>query len=232
MKCVLIIGACDIGSNIAKYFINKNINVVIGYHNNIKEKLNASYIKCDVKKEEDIKNIIEYCISNYGKIDVLINLANINMDNSFLNKTKKEFMEVLEVNLVGTFLLNQYYTRYIDDGIIINFGSTDGINTGSIYSIDYSASKAGIINISKIISQNTTNKIYCICPNWIDSDSTNSMNKEYLSDELKRINQSRLIDIEEIIDVIDEILNNKYTTGSVIRIDVLEDKLCIETLNI
>lgn len=232
MNCVLIIGACDIGTNIAKNFINKNINVVVGYHNNIKEKIDATYIRCDVTKEEDIKNIIEYCMNKYGKIDSLINLANINMDNSFLNKTKNEFMNVLEVNLVGTFLLNQYYCRYNDNGMIINFASTDGIDTGSIYSIDYSASKAGIITMSSIISKNTTNKIYCLCPNWIDSDSTNSMNKDYLESELKRINQGRLIKIEEIIEVINDILNNKYEQSNTIRIDILEDKLCIETMNI
>lgn len=232
MNCILIIGACDIAISIAKHFINKNNHVVIGYHNNIKEQVNGTFIKCDVTKEEDIKNIMEYCINKYKKIDLLINLANINMDNSFLNKTKEEFMSVLEVNLVGTFLLNQYYCRYMDNGKIINFGSTDGLDTGSVYSIDYSASKAGIINMTKIIKMATSNKVFCICPNWIDSDSTRSMNKDYLNSELKRIKQSRLISVDEIINVIDDIKENKYDTGSVIRIDVKENEICVEMLNI
>ena len=137
-------------------------------------------------------------------------------------------MRVLEVNLVGMFLCNQIYSRYIYNGIIINMGSTDGIDTYSEYSIDYSTSKAGIICMSKAISKCSNNKILCICPNWIDSNSTRSMNKEYLLEELIRIGQSRLIKIEELVIGIDKIINSNYESGSIIRIDIKDDKLWIE----
>jgi len=174
--------------------------------------------------------MFEYVINKYKKIDILINLASISLDNSFLNKTKKEFMEVLEVNLVGTFLCNQMYSRYFDNGIIINMSSTDGIDTCSPYSIDYSASKSGIINITKSMSLATNNKILCICPNWIDSSTTRSMNKEYLESELKRIGQTRLITISELIDSIYKIINMDAKSGSVFRIDIKEDDLWIEKI--
>lgn len=222
---------CDIGKYLVNYYIDKNYNVVVGYNRN-KDKYNnlIDYIKCDVRREEDINNIIKYTLDKYKNIDILINLACIYRDNSFLNKTKNEFMDVLEVNLVGTFLCNQIYSRYIDNGIIVNISSTDGIDTGSQYSIDYSASKAGIISISKNISLGTKNKILCICPNWIDTYSTSIMDKSYLDSELKRIGQSRLITKEEFILGYDKILNSKFNSGDIYRIDIKGDKLWVEKM--
>jgi len=231
MKSVLIIGgSSDIGINLAKYFISLDYNVLIGYNTRKIEIDGIKSVKCDVRIEEDIENIIKLGIDMFGNIDMLINLACISRDNSFLNKTKKEFMDVLEVNLVGTFLCCQIYSRYIDNGQIINMSSTDGIDTYSQYSMDYSASKAGIINISKSMSISTNNKILCVCPNWIDSDSTRSMNYEYLDSELKRINQSRLITVDELIDSIDKIINSDSNSGDIFKIDIRDDKLWIERI--
>lgn len=231
MKSVLIIGgSSDIGINIAKRFISLGYNVLLGYNTNNIEIDGIKTVKCDIRKEEEIENVIKLGIDLFGNIDILINLACISRDNSFLNKTKDEFMDVLEVNLVGTFLVSQIYSKYIDNGLIINMGSTDGIDTYSEYSIDYSASKAGVINISKSISMCTSNKVLCICPNWIDSDSTRRMNCEYLNGELKRIKQSRLINMNELVDSIIEIINGDSITGDVFRIDIRDGNLWIEKI--
>lgn len=232
MKCVLIIGGnCDIGIALTNYFLNNNYNVVVGYHNNdVKNNKNVEYIKCDVTNSNDIENIIKKTKNTYGNIDIIINLACLCMDNNFLEKTKEEFMKVLEVNLVGTFLCNQIYSKYIDNGLIINMSSTDGIDTYSKYSIDYSASKAGIISISKSISICTNNKVLCICPNWIDTSSTRSMDKDYLDSELIRIGQSRLIKIDEFISGFDKIINDKFNSGDTYRIDIKGDKLWVEKM--
>lgn len=232
MKSVLIIGGnCDIGKALVNYYLNKNYKVVVGYHRDNNEYYkDVVYIKCDVTKIDDIEYIVKTTKEMYGRIDIIINLACIYMDNSFLNKTKEEFMKVLEVNLVGTFLCNQIYSRYIDDGMIINIASTDGIDTCSQYSIDYSASKAGIINMSKSISLGTSNKVLCICPNWVDTSSTMSMNSEYLKDELKRIGQSRLITIEEFILGFDEIINSEYDSGDIFKIDIKGEQLWVEKM--
>ena len=155
-------------------------------------------------------------------------MAAISKDSFFLDKTKKEFMEVLEVNLVGPFISSKIYSKYIDNGLIVNISSTDGIDTYSPYSIDYSASKAGLINITKSISLSTSNKVLCICPNWCDSLSTKSMDKEYLNSELKRIGQSRLITLDELSESIYKIINTKEESGSIFRIDIKDGALWIE----
>ncbi|MBQ8219183.1 MAG: SDR family oxidoreductase [Bacilli bacterium] len=231
IKNVLIIGgSSDIGRKLATYLNNNGYNVLIGYYKHSVDIEGVYSHKCDVRNADSIIELIEYGIDLFEKIDILINLASINMDNSYLNKTKYEFMNVLEVNLVGMFLCNQIYSRYFSDGLIINMSSTDGIDTYSEYSIDYSVSKAGIICMSKNISMCTKNKVVCLCPNWIESDSTRSMDEGYLKSELTRIGQSRLITIDELIMVINDVINFKYNSGDVIRIDIKDDKLWIKKM--
>ena len=205
MNILIIGGSCDIGISLATYYRDKGNKVIISYNKHKEDIPGVISYRCDVTKKEEIEEIFKYVIDEFGKIDILI-----------------------EVNLVGMFLCNQIYSRYIDNGIIINMSSTDGIDTYSEYSIDYSTSKAGIICMSKAISKCSNNKILCICPNWIDSNSTRSMNKEYLLEELIRIGQSRLIKIEELVMGIDKIINSNYESGSIIRIDIKDDKLWIE----
>ena len=89
--------------------------------------------------------------------------------------------------------------------------------------------------MSKCIDKYTENKVICICPNWIDSDSTRLMNKEYLQSELERIGQSRLITMEELIDsmyeiIVDSYNNSKDKIDKMIRIDIRDDKLWIERI--
>lgn len=228
MNVLIIGGSSDIGINLANFFVKSNYNVISTYNNHKFNLDNVDIVKCDVRKEEDIDNVIRYGIDKYKKIDILINLAAINIDNSFLDKTKEEFMNVLEVNLVGTFLCNKIYSKYIDNGMIINISSSDGIDTYYDYGIDYAASKAGVINISKSISNCTNNKVLCICPNWIDSNSTRSMDKEYLDSELKRIKQDRLITLDELSYSIYKIINMDNKSGSIYRIDIREGNLWIE----
>ena len=156
--------------------------------------------------------------NKYGKIDYLVNNAAISLDNYLFDKTKEEFMKVLETNVVGTFLMIKYFDSIVD-GYIFNMSSTDGIDTGSIYSIDYNASKSGINSLTKTFSLASSNKIISICPNWVDTDSTNNMDKDYLDSELKRIKQDKLISEITIPKVIDDCIKNNISSGSIIRIE-------------
>ena len=137
-------------------------------------------------------------IDKYNKIDIIINMASISEDDELIDINKEDFMNVLEVNLLGAFLTTKIYNKYNDNGMIINISSTDGIDTYNKYNLKYATSKAALIFMSKNIQLCTNNKVICICPNWIDSNSTNEIDKEYLNNELKRINQSRLITKEEL----------------------------------
>ena len=230
MNVLIIGGSSDIGISLAKLLVRNDFNVVSTYNNNKFELDNVDTLKCDIRDESSIESTIKYVINKYKKIDILINMASISMDNEFLDKSKEEFMNVLEVNLVGTFLCNKIFSKYVSDGMIINMGSTDGIDTYSLYDIDYAVSKAGIITMTKSISKCTSNKVICICPNWIDSNSTRSMYDEYLKSELKRIGQDRLITIDEVCDSILRIISMETVSGSIYRVDIREDKLWIKEI--
>ena len=140
MNVLIIGGSSDIGISLAKKLRDNNHQVIITYNKNYIKLDNIISIKCDACLEDDIENVIKKALELFGEDYILINLASVSMDNNFLDKTKEEFMRVLEINLVGMFLCNQIYSKYNSNGLIINMSSTDGIDTYSEYSLDYSVS--------------------------------------------------------------------------------------------
>ena len=230
-KTVLITGvSSDIGISIIEFFVKCQANVIVTYCKskdktmNLVERLNKDYnvnLECvyvNLRKENSIDMLYNYVKEKYGKVDILINNAALSLDNDIDSKTKKEFMKVLETNVVGTFLMMKYFDKIVD-GYIFNMSSTDGIDTGNIYSIDYNASKAAINSLTKTFSLYSENKIISICPNWVDTNSTKQMDKNYLENELKRIGQDKLISVETISKVIDDCIRNNISSGSIIRIE-------------
>ena len=183
-KIILVTGASsDIGNHLANTLASKNATV-IGIYNKTKID-NSKFInyKCDITKEKYIKKLMKMIKNKYGYINILINGAALSLDNDMYSKTKKEFMKVLEVNLVGTFLMCKYASLLMDNGVIINIASTDGIDTYSVFSMDYSSSKAGIINLTKNLANRLNNiKVCGIAPNWVKTKSVLEMNKDYLEE--------------------------------------------------
>lgn len=230
-KVVLITGArSSLGKELIEYFVKCKAKVITTYNNSKDDvldyvnKINDKYnvlidcLELDLHKEESIIDLYNYVNKKYKKVNILINNAALSQDNFIMDKTKNEFMEVLEVNLVGTFLMMKYFDN-ITRGYIFNMSSTDGIDTGNIYSIDYNASKAGINSITKTFSLYSKNKIISICPNWIDTESTRSMDKNYLENELKRVKQDKLISPKLISEVIDKCISDNVESGSIIRVE-------------
>lgn len=231
-KTIIITGAYrGIGKKISEFFAMKGAKLVITYHIHKKEtdllkeelfnkyNVNVDSVYLDLKDENTIIDLLNYVKNKYQKIDVLVNNAAISLDSHILDKTKEEFMDVIEINLVGTFLMMKYFNDIMDNGYIFNISSTDGVDTGNIYSVDYNASKAGVNSLTKTFSLYTNNKVISICPNWVDTESTNSMLKGYLESELKRIGQKKLIDVSCIPKVIDECIKNNVLSGSIIMVE-------------
>lgn len=193
---------------------------VIGLYNNTKIKncLFDSY-KCDISSESEIKKLFKYIKSKYGTLNVLVNSAAICLDNDFYDKTKKEFMKVLEVNLVGTFLMCKEASLLMKKGVIINMSSTDSQDTFSPFSMDYAASKAGIENLTKNLALRLPDiKVCAISPNWIDTETILNMDPEYLKNEMQRIGQKKLIKKEEVvIKIVETIVSDDIVSGDIIR---------------
>lgn len=207
-----IIGTCNTSLNEMYDLKNRIENIGVNFY---------SY-KLDLLNEEKINSFCDGIKKEFGSIDVLVNNAALSLDNSFLNKTSKEFIDVLTVNLVSPFLLIQRLYDLMDNGVIINISSTNGINTYTRLDMDYSASKAGLINLTKSLALELKNiRVYAICPNWVNTESIREMNPEYLKEEMERINQKELIDPKEVALNVIKLIESKVKSGSVV---VMEGK--------
>lgn len=167
----------------------------------------------DLLDEEEIISFCDEINKNFKSIDVLVNNAALSLDGEFSDKNVEEFKDILQVNLVSPFLLIQKLN--IND-VVINISSTDGINTYSKLNIDYSASKAALINMTKSLSLVLDCRIYAICPNWVNTESIREMDQEYLTDELKRIGQKELIDPKDIAKKVIKLIESNMKSGSIV----------------
>ena len=234
MKTVLITGASrGIGASIALEFAKNNYNVVISYNSSkcegekVKEYIEKNYkvkclmVKCDISSEIEVSHMVELSLKEFGNIDVLINNASVSMDNDIMSKSKDEFLRVVEVNLVGTFLVTREVIKKCNVNTIVNISSTDSTSTYSKLNIDYSCSKAGVNILSKTFSLCYPDiKICTIMPNWVNSETVLSMNSDYLEEEMKRIGQKKLIDKEYVARKTYEVVVDKFIkNGDIIRID-------------
>lgn len=183
---VLVTGSSrGLGKEIIKKFASEGYHVFINYNKSEKEayKLAESLegvlvkvIKCDISNEEEVKEMFE----EIDHLDILINNAAIADDKDPLEKSALEFNRVLHTNLTGTFLVTKYALEKMDKGSIVNISSRNGIDTYYPESIDYDASKAGIISLTHNFAKYLSDiRVNCICPDWIDTDMNRDMDPDY-----------------------------------------------------
>ena len=163
-KVVLVTGSSrGIGKAIVMDFARKGYNVVINYikednqAKELKERLEKEYhikaltIRSDVSNENEVQKMIDTIINKFGRIDVLVNNAGIAIDKEFEDRTAEDWKIILSVNLIAPFIVSKYVGNEMlknKYGRIINISSTNGINAFFPTSIDYDASKAGLINLT------------------------------------------------------------------------------------
>lgn len=238
-KVVLITGASrGIGASTAKYFASKNYNVVINYNTSESEALNLSkeleqayniktlVIKCDVSNELEVKNMVEKTIEEFGHIDTLVNNAGIAIDTTFEDKTVENFRRTLDVNLIGTFLVSKYVSNYMlkeKRGCIINVSSTNAIDTYYPYSLDYDASKAGVISLTNNLALELAPyiRVNTVAPGWVNTEMNKELDEDYVKSECEKILLNRFGEPEEIAKVIYFLSSDEanYINSSIIRVD-------------
>ena len=234
MKKIAIVTGCakGIGKEIALELARDGYNI-IGTCNTsllemfeLKNKIEAIGVKfysykVNFLNDEEVINFVTDIKNKFGYIDVLVNNAALALDNSFKEKKMEEFQAVLQVNLITPFILIQKLCDIIKDGVIINISSTNGINTYTKLDMDYSASKAGLINLTKSLALELEDiRIYAICPNWVNTESIREMNPDYLKEEMERIGQKKLIDPKDVAKKVINLIESDIKSGSII---VMED---------
>lgn len=241
-KVALVTGSSrGLGRAIAKELASKDYYVVINYNSNyematsLKQELDAEgfssmIIKADVSNEEEVKNMVNTIINKLGTIDVLVNNAGIARDNFFDEKTVEEFKEVLNVNLIGTYLVSKYVGNMMYEqkkGKIINVSSNNATKNGHPMCIDYDASKAGVIALTKDLAIQFAPyvNVNAIAPGWIETDMSSikdeEMEKEFIIEESKNILLGRFAKAEEIAKVVSFLASDaaSYINGTVLNVD-------------
>ncbi len=225
MKKVLITGATSgIGYATLKDLVKKYEVIFTYCHNETKaleiaDKYHIKGYYLDLGDKESIEKLAD----NIQDIDILINNAAIALDNSFDDKTYNEFSKVVSVNLTGTYYLTKLLSKKINKGGNILFvSSTNGIDTPYIESIDYDASKAGVISLMhNFASVLAPIRVNAIAPGWVDTEMNASLSQDFRKQEENKILLKRFANPEEISKVIEFIISRdaSYINDTVIRVD-------------
>ena len=209
----------------------ENCKIILTYNNNAlkaesMKSENIDVFKCDMTSENDIKKLYNYVVDKYGYIDVLINNAAIAIDTLYEDKTKENFIKTLDTNLIGPFLLSRYFGDLMyqrKSGKIINISSTNGIDTNYPMSLDYDASKAGLISLTRNLALQYAPYVLvnAVAPGWINTEMNKNLDNDFIDNETKKILLNRFAEPEEIANVIKFLVSDdaSYINNTVIRID-------------
>ncbi len=237
-KTVIITGgARGIGKAAALKLASLGANLVINYLGNDKaasetkeacKQLGAEIllIKGDVASAEQCEKIAAAALERFGRIDVLINNAGITRDGLLMRMEEKDFDSVINTNLKGTFLMTKAVSRQMLKqryGRIINMASVVGI-TGNQGQANYSASKAGIIGLTKSFALEVAAKgitVNAVAPGFIETDMTDAMTDAAIEAAKALIPAKRMGSPEDVAEVIAFLASEQsgYITGQTVCVD-------------
>ena len=232
MRVVLVTGASHgIGRAIAKELAKDSI-VIANYNNSqeeadtLKQEIgkNLEIYKADVSKRENVHQMIEYIVNKYGKIDVLVNNAGIDLVKLFTDVTDEDWNYVMNTNLYSVFCVSQETSKYMinqKSGSIINISSIFGTIGASCESI-YSVSKAGIDGLTKSLAKElgpSNIRVNSIAPGLIDTKMNNNLSEEDIKSLEEEIPVGRIGKPEEIAKAVRMLLENEYITGQVLEVN-------------
>ena len=229
-------GSRGIGFAIAKILSDNGATVVITSKNSEKIKQaeakisNSFGITCDIKKKNEVQNVLDQTIKKFGKLDILVNNAGIFPKIKLLHEIEEEeWNEVLDVNLTGQFRFTKEAIPHLQktSGCIINISSDAGLKAYQGFNADaYSASKAALIVLTKCWALEYAKdkiRVNCICPGVVDTDMTkpflkNQKDIEFMNNEhpLGRIGQPEEIGKSVLYFASDDAL---WITGAILTVD-------------
>lgn len=181
---------------------------------------------CDVSDFEASQKVVEQVIEEFGGIDFLINNAGITRDKLILNMDEKDFDAVIGVNLKGTFnMIKHTYKHFMKKrfGRIVSTSSIVGLN-GNAGQANYSASKAGIIGLTKSVAKELAGRgvtANAVAPGYIGTDMTNALSDKVKDAMKAQIPAKRIGTPEDVANVVAFLCSDDaaYVTGEVIRVD-------------
>lgn len=180
---------------------------------------------CNVAIEQDMVNLIDYTVSHFGTVDVMVNNAGITRDAVMRKMTLEDFKAVVDIHLVGSWLGTKYAAmpmRESGSGSIINISSISG-KVGVVGQTNYSAAKAGLVGLTKAAAKELAPRgvrVNAIQPGLIRTAMTAAMPKEAWDSKATEIPLGRVGEPEEIADVALFLASemSRYMTGTVLEV--------------
>ena len=194
--------------------IKKSGNIAIG-------------IKADITVFDEVDRMVKEIISKFEKIDILVNNAGITRDSLLIRMKEEDWDAVIKINLKGTFNCSKAVAKYMmrqkSNDKIVNIASVIGL-VGNIGQANYSASKAGIIGLTKSIAKELALRsinVNAIAPGFIETDMTQKLPETVKKDLQQQIPLKRLGTVEDVAKVVYFLVSDaaNYITGQVINVD-------------
>ncbi len=212
---IIVTGATGgIGNSIIKKLYDAGANILAtGTKNEKLEELkkkfqNIQLLKFDISQTEDLENFIENATEQLGgKLDCIVNNAGITRDNLAIRMSINEWKKVIDMNLTSTFLISKFAIKKMlknKKGKIINISSIVG-HTGNLGQTNYSASKAGIVAMSKSLAIEYAKKninINCISPGFIKTAMTDKIDEKFKENIISKIPSARLGEPEDVANAV------------------------------
>ena len=233
-KNIIVTGATGgIGHSIVEKLNNTGANILAtGTRNekldDLKSKFNKiNVLKFDISKIDEIEKFIEDATTQLGGgLDCIINNAGITQDNLAIRMSLEEWKKVIDINLTSTFLLSKFAIKKMlknKSGKIVNITSVVG-HTGNLGQANYTASKAGIIAMSKSLAIEYAKKninVNCISPGFIKTAMTDKIEDKFKETIISKIPSARLGEPEDIANAVIFLASNQsdYINGETIHIN-------------
>lgn len=237
-KVAVVTGASrGIGEAIAKKLGKLGATVIVNYcgskekAENVKDAIladggNAETYKCNVADYAACEAFLKEIIEKYGRIDILVNNAGITRDGLLMKMSEEQFSEVVDTNLKGTFNCMRFASRQMMKqrcGRIVNMSSVVGV-CGNAGQVNYSASKAGVIGMTKSAAKELAARgitVNAIAPGFIETDMTKVLSDKVKEEMKKQIPLGYFGQPEDIAETVAFLVSDKakYITGQVIHVD-------------
>ena len=188
---------------------------------------NIEILKFDISQNDKIEEFIENATSKLdGNLDCLVNNAGITKDNLAIRMSLDDWKKVIDINLTSTFLLSKYAIKKMlknKSGKIINITSVVG-HTGNLGQANYTASKAGIIAMSKSLAIEYAKKnisVNCISPGFIKTAMTDEIEEKYKEIIISKIPSGRLGEPGDITNAVNFLASNQsdYINGETLHVN-------------
>ena len=231
-------GTRGIGRAIVLELANRGANVAFNYSKSgdEAEKLKAEIealggkaiaAQCDVSKTEAAADFVSQVKDAFGTVDYLVNNAGITRDQLVLRMKEEDWDSVIDTNLKGAWNFSKAVLRPMmrneNGGSILNISSISGV-VGMLGQSNYSASKAGMIGLTKALAKEVASRkisVNALAPGMVDTDIVTEMNPEYREKILAQIPLGRFATVDEIAQIACFLLSDaaRYITGQVIQAD-------------